>query len=739
MSSIKEVTQSSLQKDNIIDTDNTKNSNNNNSINHDDMQQARKLATRGTIASILLKIFTFATNQLVLRSVNRKILGETSIQLDLLLRTSLFLGREGFRVALLRTSANSSSDCNNSNNSKGQQRATRKYHGNDKDLLKVSSARENVAWLTIPLGFILSIFALLFHLRRSSLSSTTSNDYRLAGCYYCLAAFIECISEPLVIRDLIALRTDRRLYAEGWASTLRSLVSVLLLSWCTRRRYNNVQTVSEGEVSSGRMVLLMRNLMKREALIIIPGPTSALGMAQCVYAIVTTLVSYRSHWGDICWPSFFPTSKSTNNAKNSQDNKSNSRHEKHIFDPQTLKDCTTHTFQSILKHLLTEGDRIILSSMSDSYDQGSYAIAMNVGGSASRMIFAPLEENGRLLFSKGHALVMVKKEVVVTNEVTTVVDDDNKGKSCSSSLETTKIRGKSNNETSHHHLQQQQQLASSLLQTYTDTTKLSLLFGSIAASIGPSYTPLILKILAGSQSSTSKRTISALSVYLLHLLPLSFNGSVEAFTSAAIRNDYDLAKFSLYHGVVGVIFYIVAPMMVNSWGTVGLIGAGGMAAMIRGIGNVRFAVDYFLDLGVLQQQKVVCRSTKTGDAMKGMMKLILPHPLVIFGFILSSIGTRWSMRQAWKMPFDNDNLNDESVASFPIEILNMATIIHVSIGIAFGFILLLLIWRYEYAFCERMIASVGSRRRQKIGKRTSLSSKDYSSSGNSGCVRKKVD
>jgi len=230
-------------------------------------------------------------------------------------------------------------------------------------------------------------------------------------------------------------------------------------------------------------------------------------------------------------------------------------------------------------------------------------------------------------------------------------------------------------------------------------------------------------------------------VYLLHLLPLSFNGSVEAFTSAAIRNDYDLAKFSLYHGVVGVIFYIVAPIMVNSWGTVGLIGAGGMAAMIRGIGNVRFAVDYFLDLGVLQQQKVVgsSKSTKTGDAMKEMMKLILPHPIVIAGFILSSIGTRWSMRQAWRMPFDNDNQNDESVASVPIEILSMATIIHVSIGIAFGFILLLLIWRYEYEFCERMMASVGSRRRRKIRKRTSLSSKGYSSNSNSGNVREKVD
>lgn len=78
----------------------------------------------------------------------------------------------------------------------------------------------------------------------------------------------------------------------------------------------------------------------------------------------------------------------------------------------------TMTLQSIIKHFLTEGDKILLSIFARVEDQGGYAIAANYGswirsssklepqfmslpGSLiARIIFQPIEETLRVYFSK---------------------------------------------------------------------------------------------------------------------------------------------------------------------------------------------------------------------------------------------------------------------------------------------------------------------------------------------------
>jgi len=46
---------------------------------------------------------------------------------------------------------------------------------------------------------------------------------------------------------------------------------------------------------------------------------------------------------------------------------------------QLLRLSVTMTLQSILKHILTEGDKLILSWLSPLEDQGGYAVAANYG------------------------------------------------------------------------------------------------------------------------------------------------------------------------------------------------------------------------------------------------------------------------------------------------------------------------------------------------------------------------
>jgi oligosaccharide translocation protein RFT1 len=52
------------------------------------------------------------------------------------------------------------------------------------------------------------------------------------------------------------------------------------------------------------------------------------------------------------------------------------------FDPQTLSLAIANTRQSVIKHGLTEADRIAVGRISPLRDQGGYAVAMNYGESS---------------------------------------------------------------------------------------------------------------------------------------------------------------------------------------------------------------------------------------------------------------------------------------------------------------------------------------------------------------------
>lgn len=53
----------------------------------------------------------------------------------------------------------------------------------------------------------------------------------------------------------------------------------------------------------------------------------------------------------------------------------------YFFDPRLLRLSMTMTSQSLVKHFLTEGDKLILSYFSPLQDQGGYAVAVNYGQS----------------------------------------------------------------------------------------------------------------------------------------------------------------------------------------------------------------------------------------------------------------------------------------------------------------------------------------------------------------------
>jgi oligosaccharide translocation protein RFT1 len=59
----------------------------------------------------------------------------------------------------------------------------------------------------------------------------------------------------------------------------------------------------------------------------------------------------------------------------------NSGKDTSVMDPKLFRLSMTMTWQSIIKHVLTEGDKLILSWFSPLQDQGGYALAVNYGTS----------------------------------------------------------------------------------------------------------------------------------------------------------------------------------------------------------------------------------------------------------------------------------------------------------------------------------------------------------------------
>ena len=71
-----------------------------------------------------------------------------------------------------------------------------------------------------------------------------------------------------------------------------------------------------------------------------------------------------------------------------------------FLDMNTAHVAYTATLSSLLKHLLTEADKIALSLTSSTYDRGIFAVSNNYGSLVARMIFLPIEESSRIAFSK---------------------------------------------------------------------------------------------------------------------------------------------------------------------------------------------------------------------------------------------------------------------------------------------------------------------------------------------------
>jgi len=176
------------------------------------------------------------------------------------------------------------------------------------------------------------------------------------------------------------------------------------------------------------------------------------------------------------------------------------------------------------------------------------------------------------------------------------------------------------------------------------------------------------------------------------------------------------------HGVVGLIFYVVAPLLVlhhgSVGGTIGLILTNGLCMALRSLYSLDFAAKYFY-IEVLNEEKRIDGDTDNKEVQKtrsfvstltsytnslhqrltSLRKLfieILPRPQVISSFLISYKVTDLSKHHFVEKV-------DESLV-----LMSCDTGLHVAIGLTCAFTIFCMIYRYEKEFLSSLKTMVTS-------------------------------
>jgi hypothetical protein len=287
-------------------------------------------SAEGATFLILLQVasraLTFAVNQVLLRFLSPELLG-VSAQLELFSISVLYFARESLRVALQRQA-----------------------HG--------TQAIVNLSYLAVFFGTPLAYLLALFWLR----SDTPAVPYFVeALIIYCLATFIELLSEPAFSTVQQKLLYKVRASAESTATLLRCFGTC------------------------GAAIIASRVGLDIGVLPFAIGQLAYASSLLVVYSYKTWPISKADGF------SLFPKKISS-----TRDNPSVLS----FFSAPLLRLTASLTLQSTLKYILTQGDSLLITSLASLADQGAYALASNYGGLIARMLFQPIEESSRNMFAK---------------------------------------------------------------------------------------------------------------------------------------------------------------------------------------------------------------------------------------------------------------------------------------------------------------------------------------------------
>ena len=525
--------------------------------------------------TIIQKVITFSLNQLLLIYTSPDLLGVSAIQLELLLST-LSLSREGIRLTSIRESIESKR--------KRQQ------------LVNLSYIPSMMIILVANIVLIFSYFNIKIGYNNNNYNESNNNNNNNNNnenkinvkivLLYCLGAFLESLGEPFVNLYQNSIQIQPKLRAETIAIFTKSCITFICIVY-----------FQFGLLSFG-LAQVVYGLIY---LIVIAEATRRTPIHGCILNVKDFL------------PNLNNNNNNNNNSNNSNNNNNNSNsnnnnneisedEDNNVLNYKMLRFAWTTTLSSIVKHILTEADRITLSLTVSSYDQGLFALANNYGSFLTRLLFLPIEDSSRMAFSKLAADIKRNDSTEKTNNL-------------------------------------------EIIQSMADLFKF--LFHSISTFIlifptfGPNYVKLFVDIIF-SKKWKSQETVQTLGCYCFYLYSLGINGISESFVHAtAPTNKFWRLNFGL---ITGTLIYIaIAIPLVKQIGTPGIIIAGSISMLVRTISSLLYVKSCF-DSKHESKDNLLFSSFKEGRVIFNIYSLF-PNYMIIITALFSYLITKYSSKR----------------------------------------------------------------------------------------------
>ncbi|KAI7901104.1 Rft protein-domain-containing protein [Cokeromyces recurvatus] len=460
------------------------------------------------LLQFISRMLTFLLNQIVLRYVSKATFGIASVNLELLASTILFISREGFRSALIRSS-------------------------------KKPQTILNLAYIPTCFGVIITFLTCIYYL------STISEEeafrfpyYRMAVLLYGAASFLELTVEPLFVLALNHLHFQLRVTVEGVAVIVKCLVTFSLTIYFAGNEEYSIL---------------------------------AFAIAQFVFGFIM-MMGYLG---------FFLYKEKSFQKLLPHQIVEEEGHEKYWFDKQLLHLGITMTKQSFLKHILTEGDKMLISVLSSVQDRGVYAFVVNYGSLIVRILFQPLEETGRTFFSR----LLLSTEKV-------------KKEDC--------------------------KMAANVLLILI---KFHVLLGLLFICFGTNYTSTLIDLLVGKKWSLGEGNApGVLAMYCIYVPFMGINGITEGFVQA-VASKKDLTRLSYY-----MIFFSTCFML-----------SGFIFMYILQLGANGLVIANMVNLGVrISYSWYYIRNYMSSKQVTLSVYQWFPHVVTLSSFVLAWFVTYWS-------------------------------------------------------------------------------------------------
>ena len=473
------------------------------------------LTTSAGGASLLIALqissraLTFIVNQVLLRYLSPELLG-ISTQLEVYSISVLFFSRESLRVAIQRQT--DTPDAALSVQKEGDGADTIPDDHVDADTAAGrTQALVNLAFIPIYAGVFFGAMLAVFYvstLRAGDPPVLETPFFQTSLRLYGFAAFWELLSEPCFVVVQQKSRFAVRARAEAAATLLRCVGTCGFAVWAAKGgRDVGVLPFAVGQMGYAATLLVVYIWNVWDI-------SSAGGFSLIPKAIYARAKS-EYLWSYFSWP---------------------------------LLTLGGSLFtQSIVKHVLTQGDTILISWLASPRAQGIYALANNYGGLIARLLLQPIEESSRNHFGK--------------------------------------LLSSSAGPPSKEQISQARTNFLSLIRAY-------LLLSVAILSVGPTIAPLLLKLVAG-RRWTDSGAGHVLSTYCYYIPLLAINGITEAFVSSvATKSEVNrqsgwMFAFSLGFGGAAYLFLRTLNM-----GAEGLVWANSLNMLFRIVWSSMFVTSY---------------------------------------------------------------------------------------------------------------------------------------------------